>query len=161
MTSSLSSPCLIMDCFISTEGGGKAGIYPSSQTGLCLESPDPSINSHPSRFQILRRRSEQHKSILTWFFYLFIFFTWSNGYQTVQQQTELGLGSLSRSCFHGNLWTDWTQALRETLSNAVYSSSFSEVMLNWFSSALIGPQIGWRAVVIMCVWVCAHICVST
>lgn len=62
MTSSLSSPCLIMDCFISTGG----------QTGLCLESSDPSINSHPLRFQILRRRSEQHKSILTWFFFFLL-----------------------------------------------------------------------------------------
>lgn len=134
----------------------KAQIYQSSQTAACLESSDPS-NARSSSFQILRRRSEQQKSILTWFLSLFYVFTWSNGYQTVHQQAELGLGCLSRSCFHGNHWTSWTQALRETLSNAVYSPSFSEVMLNSFSSALIGPQIGGGG---MCVWGCVFVCLN-
>lgn len=75
---------------------------------------DPSDNL-PSGLPTLRRRRERRKSILNRFvvfFFFFSVFTGSHGYQTVYQQTELGLGCLSRSCFHGNRWTDWAQSLR-------------------------------------------------
>lgn len=79
----------------------KAQIYPSSRTASCLESTDPPPMAapppHPS-FVVLRRRGKRQKSILTWFL-KWVFFLPSSLEATV---TKLGLGCLSRSCFHGN-----------------------------------------------------------
>ena len=74
MTSSLSSPCLIMDCLISTAGGRKTKQQSvrAAHTAECPQRLDPSNNNCPSSFQILSRRSEQQKSILTWFFFLLL-----------------------------------------------------------------------------------------
>lgn len=129
MTSSLSSPCLIMDRLIST-AGGEENKNLSAQPAACLESSSTSRSSSFSGGE-----SEQQKSNLTWFlsfFFLFFFYLKQRLPNCTPAAGWTGsAGCLSRSCFHGNRWTNWTQALRETLSNAVYSPSFSEVMLNW------------------------------
>lgn len=102
----------------------KARLYPSSQTAACLESLDPSIIK-------VRKLSDSQKEKVNSRNQF-----WPDFYlkQRLPNCTPAGwtgsAGCLSRSCFHGNHWTNWKQALRETLSNAVYSPSFSEVMLN-------------------------------